>query len=345
MLEMRPEFRRDPLYDRWVVFSPERQRRPIDFAIPSLPVHTMDPFAPGHERLTPSEVFSIRDSGKPNEKGWRVRIVPNRFPAVRIEGNLESVGDDIYDRMTGIGAHEVIIETPDVEKPFEALPVPHIAEIFGGYRARILDLNKDSRFQFIYVFKNVRAMAGASLRHAHSQLIAMPLVPPAVEAKLDRARAYFERKRRSVFTDILNAERKAEVRVIAENDGFVLFCPYASRFPFEMAIFPKRHQPNFADCQGNELTLLAEILKSGLTRLHRVLEDPAYNVLLHTAPLVRPDADGTPRFATTKTDYCWHLEILPRLGFLAGFELGLDSYMNTVFPEDAARFLRGEAIK
>jgi UDPglucose--hexose-1-phosphate uridylyltransferase len=132
---------------------------------------------------------------------------------------------------------------------------------------------------------------------------------------------------------------------VAENDGFVLFCPYASRFPFEMAIYPKKHGPNFSDCTAHDLALLAEILRSGLTRLSQVLEHPGYNIMLHTAPLNRPGPDGTTKYASTQVDYCWHMEIVPRMAMLAGFEVGLGSYMNSIFPEDAAQFLRGEVVK
>jgi UDPglucose--hexose-1-phosphate uridylyltransferase len=336
-----PEFRRDPLHNTWVVFAPERQRRPQDFAPTGLQNATLDPFAEGHERLTPPEVYAIRkEKTKPNEPGWQVRVVPNRYPAMRIEGKLEASPVGLYDRVTGIGAHEVIIETPHGDVALEELPVPAVAEIFSAYRERMLDLDKDTRFQHIYVFKNVGASAGASLAHAHSQLVALPLIPSYVEGKLVRAREHFLAKQRSLFSDILHTERTDGSRLVAENDSFVLFCPFASRFPFELAIFPKRHHPDFVSSTTLEIHDLAEILRFALQRLNSVLEKPGYNMLLHTAPLWRP---ATERFASARHDYSWHLEIVPRFNSLAGFELGLGAYINTVYPEDAARFLRGEA--
>ena len=209
-----------------------------------------------------------------------------------------------------------------------------------AYRERIVDLDKDSRFQLVYIFKNVGPSAGASLIHAHSQIVALPVVPPLVEAKLARARAHFVAKQRSLFSDILHLERADASRLVAENDGYSLFCPFASRFPFELAIFPKRHHPDYASCNPTELHDLAEVLKFAIQRLNAVLEKPGYNLLLHTAPLRRP---STERYASTRYDYSWHVEILPRFSAIAGFELGLGSYINTVFPEEAARFLRGEA--
>jgi UDPglucose--hexose-1-phosphate uridylyltransferase len=324
-----------------VVFAPERQRRPQDFAPTVLQSGTIDPFAEGNERLTPPEVFAIRkEKTKPNEPGWRVRVVPNRYPAMRVEGRLEANPVGLYDQLTGIGAHEVIIETPDSNLALEDLAVAGIAEVLTSYRERILDLDKDLRFQHIYIFKNVGPSAGASLSHAHSQLVALPLVPPHVEGKLIRAREHYLAKQRSLFSDILHTEKVEGTRLVAENDGYHLFCPFASRFPFEMAVFPKRHHPDFTSCPATELHALAEVLKFALHRLNTILEKPGYNLLLHTAPLRRPD---TERFASARYDYSWHIEIVPRFNSIAGFEIGLGSYINTVYPEDAARFLRGEA--
>jgi UDPglucose--hexose-1-phosphate uridylyltransferase len=337
---MTPEFRRDPLHNTWVVFAPERQRRPNDFQPAFLPSAALDPFAEGNERLTPPEVYAIRkEKTKPNEPGWRVRVVPNRYPALRIEGQLDPAPVGLYDRVTGVGAHEVIIETPDAKIALEDLSVNAIADVFSSYRERIIDLDKDLRFQHIYIFKNVGPSAGASLAHAHSQLVALPLVPPAVEGKLNRARAHYEARQRSLFSDIIQTERSFSTRMVAENDGYVLFCPYASRFPFEMSIFPKRHHPEFISCTSNELRDLAEVLRFALQRLNAVLEKPGYNLLLHMAPLKR---SGTERFGHLRHDYSWHLEIVPRFNSLAGFEIGLGAYINTVYPEEAARFLRGE---
>ena len=337
---MTPEFRRDPLHNIWVVFAPERQRRPQDYAAATLSPTALDPFAEGNERLTPPEVFALRkEKTKPNEPGWRVRVVPNRYPALRIEGQLDAKPEGLYDRVSGIGAHEVIIETPDEKTALEDLTISGMAEVFATYRERILDLDKDSRFQHIYIFKNFGPSAGASLAHAHSQLVALPIVPPLVEAKLLRAREHFATKQRSLFSDILHTERSGGTRMVAENDGYALFCPYASRFPFEMAVFPRRHHPDFVSCHPNELHDLAEIVRFALQRLNAVLEKPGYNLLLHTAPLKRPLNE---RFASAKHDYCWHLEIVPRFQSLAGFEIGLGAYINPVYPEDAARFLRGE---
>jgi UDPglucose--hexose-1-phosphate uridylyltransferase len=339
---MTPEFRRDPLHNTWVVFAPKRQRRPQEFGAPAMPgAGPVDPFAAGNERLTPYEVFALRDeNSRPNEPGWRVRVVPNRYPAMEIEGPLAGKPVGPYDHLAGIGAHEVVIETPDGDRGLEELPVPAIAEVLSAWRERINDLDRDLRFQHIYIFKNVGPNAGASVAHAHSQIVALPIIPPLIEGKLLRARAHYQAKQRSLFTDILHTEREDGSRLVAENDSFVLFCPYASRFPFELAIFPKRHHPDYASCAAPELQDLAEVLRFALQRLSSVLQKPGYNLLLHTAPLRRR---ATEHFASMRDDYCWHLEITPRFNPIAGFEVGLGSFINTVFPEEAARYLRGEA--
>jgi len=338
---MTPEFRRDPLHDTWVAFAPKRQRRPQEFGLPTeIPKGHLDPFAAGNERLTPPEVFALRDDpSRHNEPGWRVRVVPNRYPAMEIEGPLVGRPVGLYDHLTGIGAHEIVVETPD-DRRLEELSVPGITDVLVAWRDRINDLDRDTRFQHIYIFKNVGAAAGASMAHAHSQIVALPVIPPLIEGKLRRARAHYETKQRSLFADILHTEREDGSRLVAENDSFILFCPYASRFPFELAIFPKRHHPDYGSCAGPELQDLAEVLRFALQRVSSVLQKPGYNLLLHTAPLRRRATD---RFESTRDDYSWHIEITPRFNPLAGFEVGLGSYINTVFPEEAARYLRGEA--
>jgi UDPglucose--hexose-1-phosphate uridylyltransferase len=231
-----PELRKEPFSGRWVVFSPERKQRPQEFPVFPLP-KTLNAFLGGHEELTPPEVFAVRAAGTlPNKPGWRVRVVPNRFPALRIEGDLNPEAVGFYDKINGIGAHEVIIETPLAEPSLESLPVDHIADVLKAYRARTLDLMRDTRFRYILIFKNQGPLAGASLSHAHSQLIALPITPLAVKQKLQTCRKYYEDKERCLFEDLLRQEQKEGTRVVYENNGFAVFCPYASRFTFEHCI-------------------------------------------------------------------------------------------------------------
>lgn len=333
-----PEFRKDPLVGRWVVFAPERKQRPQEYGKLDLPVPATDAFAEGNESLTPPEVFAVRPQGSPaNGPGWRVRVVPNRYPALRIEGSLDPEAVGFYDRMNGIGAHEVIIETPDSKKSLEELPIEGVADVLTAFKVRISDLMKDARFRYLLVFKNVGPMAGASLGHAHSQLIAMPVTPQAVKEKLDAAKNYYDLKERNIFQDILQNELRTGERVVYQNHGFVVFCPFASRFPFELSVLPRRQSPDFHTIDEHELVLLADALKTALQRLNVALGNPNYNMILHTAPVRRPRKNY---WSSIEADYRWHIEILPRLTGVAGFEFGTGFFINTTLPEEAAQFLR-----
>jgi UDPglucose--hexose-1-phosphate uridylyltransferase len=334
-----PELRRDPIVaSRWVVFSPERRQRPQELPLPSRPLPGGSPFTQGNERLTPPEVFAIRAPGSPpNSPGWKVRVVPNRFPALRIEGELGREPVGFYDRMNGIGAHEVIIETPDPSLDLEDQSQEGVADVLKAFRARMADLKQDVRLRYVLIFKNVGSLAGATLRHPHSQLIALPVIPRSVQEKLHYAKLHWEAKERSIFEDVLRSEQKSGERMVAENSGFAAFCPYASRFPFEVCIMPKFHAPDFYTLDEHNLALLAEILRTILRKLRRGLKQLHYNFLIHTAPFRDPRS-----LALSFVDeaFRWHIEILPRLANVAGFEYGSGFYINTVLPEEAAEFLR-----
>src|SRR4051812_18734654 len=199
------ELRKDPILGRWVIISTERAKRPTDFRSPK-PVAkgTMCPFCPGNEDKTPPEILAYREGdGGANTPGWRTRVVPNRFPALAIEGKLERRGDGMFDRMNGVGAHEVIIESPQHDATFANMPDKAIEDALWAFRDRIVDLTRDSRLQYCLIFKNHGEAAGASLEHTHCQLIALPIVPRTVRQELKSAKEYFEYKERCVFCDVL----------------------------------------------------------------------------------------------------------------------------------------------
>jgi UDPglucose--hexose-1-phosphate uridylyltransferase len=326
-----------------VVFAPERKQRPQDYKHQDLPPTSVDAFAAGNESYTPPELYAVRPpDSAPNSPGWRVRVVPNRFPALRIEGNLDPEAVGFYDKMNGIGAHEVIIETPEPTLALEDQSLENVTEVLNAYRVRMLDLMKDARFRYILIFKNVGPLAGASLAHAHSQLMAMPVTPRTVKDKLRTAQEYFEKKDRNIFEDILRDEIKTGDRMVYENNGFAVFCPYASRFPFELAIFPKRQSPDYHSLDAHELVLLADALRVGLGKLGRGLGQPDYNLILHTGPVRRSRKNY---WTSIDFDFRWHIEILPRLVGVAGFEFGTGFYINTTLPEEAAQFLRQVKLK
>jgi UDPglucose--hexose-1-phosphate uridylyltransferase len=273
----------------------------------------------------------MRDNGsKPNTPGWQLRVISNKYPALKIEGELHREGEGIFDKMSGIGAHEVIIETPDHQRDLVDLPLDGVQKVIWAYRERVVDLRRDSRFKYVMVFKNQGEAAGASLEHAHSQLIATPVVPKRVFEELEGSQRYYDYKERCLFCDIIRQETRWETRVACETDQFVALQPFAARFPFETWILPKRHGNSFADIGDSELQDFARILKTVLAKLREALSDPPYNYSLHTDALHGNGQDF----------YHWHLEIIPKLTRVAGFEWGTGFYINPVSPEEAAAYLR-----
>jgi UDPglucose--hexose-1-phosphate uridylyltransferase len=331
-----PELRKDPVVGRWVIIATERVRRPSAFTVLHYP-RKGGPcaFCAGREDETPPEILAYRDeSGERDGVGWRVRVVPNKFPALRIEGDLERRGLGIYDLMNGVGAHEVIIESPDHDRDLSALPTSAVAEVLHAYRERIADLKRDDRFRSVLVFKNHGVEAGASLEHPHSQLIATPVVPLVVADELHFARSYHGYRERCLFCDILTQEIEGRARIVAEGTRVVAFAPFAARVPFETWIIPRRHAAAFEQGDDALLADCADILRTVLRKLDRALSDPPFNLLLHSAPFGASD----------NPSYHWHFEIMPKLTGMAGFELGSGFHINPVPPEDAARMLRDTAI-
>jgi UDPglucose--hexose-1-phosphate uridylyltransferase len=328
-----PELRRDPIVGRWVIIATERARRPSDLSTcPPPPQPALCPFCPGHEDKTPREVYvsGRHPSAPPNGPGWKVRVVPNRFPALKIEGDLDRQAEGIYDRMNGIGAHEVIVETPEHGRALKDLAPAELTEVLFAFKARILDLRNDMRFRYILAFKNHGHLAGASLDHTHSQLIALPVVPRQVIEEIEGAKRHYDLKERCIFCDVVGQERRDRTRLVHENDEFVVFAPYAPRSPFETWIMPKRHESNFEAEPKERLAFLAEALGTTMRRIASALGDPAYNFIIHSNP-VRDAASPS---------YHWHVEIMPALTQVAGFEWGSGFHINPVPPEEAAEFLR-----
>lgn len=327
-----PELRRDPLLGRWVIIATDRAYRPSD--IPKPPPAAPGaycPFCPGHEAATPPEVLAHRPAGgAPNGPGWTLRVVPNRYPALMVEGDLDREGVGPYDRMNGIGAHEVIIETPEHQPDLGDLTAEQVEAVLWAYRERILDLRRDVRLRYVLVFKNQGRSAGATLEHGHSQLIALPIVPRQVEEELAGARKHFEAKERCLFCDIIAHERREQVRVVSENADAIAISPWAARSPFETWILPKRHDARFEELARPQAHGVAEILRQTVHRLDLALQRAPYNFMLHTAPL----REGQ------MPHYHWHIEVVPALAQVAGFEWGSGFHINPTPPEEAAAFLR-----
>ncbi len=328
-----PELRKDPIVGRWVIIAIERAKRPHDFKPQeqSLVEGGACPFCEGNEAMTPPEIVAYRDRGaRPNGPGWRVRVVSNKFPALKIEGSLNKRGEGIYDMMAGVGAHEVIIESPQHHLSLAALSEENIREILWVYRDRLVDLKKDNRLVHGLIFKNVGPAAGASLEHTHSQLIVTPTVPISVGEEMAGALEFYNYRGRCIFCDMIQQELATESRVVLDTADFTAFCPYASRFPFETWILPKSHSSHYENIPKPGVEDLAAMLRNVLQKLESALQTPPYNYIIHTASF---DHQELPH-------YHWHIEIIPRLTKVAGFEWGSGFYINPVPPEDAARFLR-----
>ncbi len=324
------EIRKDYVTDTWVVISEERARRPKDYVKPHSPVvQKICVFCEGNEKMTPPEIFAFRSEGTAADApGWWIRTVPNKFPALRIEGELEKTSGSVFTSMTGIGCHEVVIESPDHERPIALLETGQVMELLEMYRSRLADLTKDRRFKYILIFENHGAEAGASLEHPHSQIIATPMIPVYVAGELRGAEHYFsDMGGECIYDAIINEELSQSRRVVFENRSFVCLAPFASKYPYELMILPRRHASSFVECTNREMADLADILRNTLSSLYRVLEDPPYNFYIHTAPVNTREHPF----------YHWHIEIIPRVSKLAGFERGTGFYINSLSPENATK--------
>ncbi|MGD9807304.1 MAG: DUF4931 domain-containing protein [Deferribacterales bacterium] len=334
------ELRYDPVKQIWSVIATDRSRKPDDFLVKRLLFRqdevSVCPFCVGNEDKAGKEIYALKDGDE-----WLTRVVPNRYPAFRIEGELKRTGHGIYDAVNAIGAHEVVIETPKHCVHPGNYTEDVLYNLFYTFKERMNDLKKDMRFRYIMPFKNYGLLAGSAIEHPHSQIIALPVTPNVVKTKLAAALAHYQSKERCLFCDILDQERSENKRIIYENQDFVAFCPYASALPFEVNIYPKRHSHCFATSDEGELTGLADITKEIFNRLYNCLEDPPFNMVVHTSPPVvkRPSQPGY--WTSIKEDFHWHIEITPRLSGVAGFETGTGFYINSVAPESAAEFLRG----
>lgn len=334
-----PELRKDPVSNGWVIFSTERGKRPSDFESEKVISSSNScPFCPGHEEETPNEIDVVRSNTE--KPYWDVRVIPNKYKALCIEGDINREGVGMFDKMNGIGAHEVIIESPNHNDNLADMSLDHIHKVLTIYKKRITELYKDKRFRYILIFRNYGERAGASLNHPHTQIIATPITPISVKSELDAARHYYYEKERCLFCDIIKQEITLKDRIIEQNDHFVSMSPFAARFPFEVTIYPKRHSCDFSNIPDDLIGSFAYILKDILYRIKTVLNNPSYNFLIHTIPNTNSWKRRTNYWETIDSDFHWHIEIFPRLSRVAGFEWGTGFYINPTLPEDAAKYLR-----
>ena len=327
------EIRRDPITGRTVVIDRGPFRRRDDFDLE--PARLDDevkacPLCEGREGDAGPEILAWREGGPANVPGWSVRVVPNRNPVLRIEGGMEIRGDGVFQTRDGLGAHEVIVETPLHDQPLHALDADRIWRVLWAWRTRMQDLKRDSRFTSIVIFKNHGRAAGARLDHAHSQLAAFPIVPPALAEKVHCSSRHHEATGRCIFCDVIAEEARDGRRMICDDESVIAYAPFASRVPFETWITPRDHAPRFEETSDRSMEVTAERLRAIMSGIDWALERPAYNLVLHSAPLTG-EADA---------GFHWHLEILPRVTRYSGQEWGSGMFRNPVPPEEAAKALR-----
>ncbi len=326
------ELRRDPLLRRWVIIAPERRPDLIARRLGrSSLVHEIPcPFCPGNEYLNPEEIYVERvERTEQNAHGWAVRITPDRKPLLRIEGTLERRGVGLFDLMSATGAHELVTDTPDHDAHWADFDLAQMERLLRSYLVRYSDLRKDRRFRHAVIMKNYGA-PWSRYPHQHSHIVAMPFTPRRIDDEFIGAKEYYALKERCVLCDSLREEEKRSERVIAANDDFVAVAPFASGFPFETWLMPRRHMADFGKLDRRDLPQLAAIFQETMSKLRTTLEDPHFSLALHSGPL-----NGE-----REEEFHWHWELIPHLSGELGMEWATGVYFNPVAPEDAASCLR-----
>lgn len=347
-----PELRRDPIIGRWVIISTERAKRPNQFGV----IMEQDAPAPGekcplcegNEHMTHPEIAGVRRYGTaPNTPGWSVRVVPARNPILGIDGDLDRHGSGMYDLMNARGAHEIIIERPQHHFNPETDPIGAQNQLALNMQViidRIKDLEKDPRIKYVLVFKNYGKAAGEGyFGHPHMQIMATPVNLKRVKEELVGSKQYYEYRERCIFCDIIKQEVQAGQRIMVETKHFIVIAPFASRFPFESWLLPKKHSCDFYKIGPAEIEDLAQTISLLYAKARKVIGDFPYNALLHTAPF-RRRSEKKGYWDTIEYDFHWHFEFLPVLSHMAGFEWGSGFYINPLPPEDATKAVREAVI-
>ena len=344
-----PELRKDPIVGRWVIIATERAMRPgniVDFNGSGKEDKSDEcPFCEHHESMVPPEICAIRDHhSQANAAGWKVRVVPSRKPFLKIESHFQRRGHGLYDVVNGFGAHEIIIETPQHIANMADLDVPQIQLVIQTYVIRYNDLERNPQLKFVMAYKNFeRTLGPGKAAHSRSQIIATPVNPMRTKDKLIGARHYFQYHDRCIYCDLIHQEKEAQKRLVLETEHFIVLTPFASRFPFEVWILPKKHHCDFAKGVTGMEGDLAKALKETLLKIKNGLNNPDYNFVVHSAPF-RRERTITTDWKTIEDDFHWHIEVMPRLTRVAGFEKGTGFYICSIPPEQTAEYLRGVKV-
>ncbi|MDR1959500.1 MAG: hypothetical protein LBQ54_10755 [Planctomycetaceae bacterium] len=361
------EYRQDPLSGRWVVIAEERANRPNQFDVPygteGKGHKTRCPFCPGNEADTPDEIDAIRsEDGTKNDSAWMTRVVPNRFPAITTQKKWGEWENDLLvhsekllfshnQSFPGYGSHEVLIETPRHLLSIAEFDDHEILNMFRIYRRRLLAHREAGIWKHALIFKNVGASAGASLFHTHSQLMAMPFVPPPIRQELRREVRYYESHKRCYWCGLIDDELAEAKRVVSETEHFLMLCPFVSRFPMEISIFPKRHCSHFELMSENLTDALAFFVRKCVRTLEKAVfwnNGPlAYNMILKSGPFAVQEycTDKNTQNSEDLSACChFYITLLPSLAKAAGFEWGTGLHINPISPETAAQRLRDNSI-
>ncbi len=328
------EFRQDIVSGDWVIIAPGRSGRPHSFKEKRIRKPAPKSTCP-FENLRESGNWPPRELLPSDEKKWRIALIPNKYPALTHDGPVCSVEftEGIYTAKTGVGWHDIVV-TRDHNKNFAEIDLPLAVEIFSLFQKYHREAAEDKCHQYVVPFFNWGAAAGASLWHPHYQMLALPAVPARVVHSLAGAKRYFENNHRCVRCDVIRFERRAKERVIEENKHAIAIAPYASKFSYELRIFPKIHAPSFRNESAAVVRDVVMLLRSVMKRMKKYLNDPDLNFFIHDAPL----KNGNYPY------HHWHAEISPRISPAAGFEASTGMYINGVAPETATAILRGRKI-
>ncbi len=331
------QFRQDNITKKWVLIAPKRALRPdalnTEPAMPdNLPeVDSACVFCPGNENLNPDTILVM-----PNERKWKIRVIPNKFETLshKLAKPLEGDRGDFYITRPGVGDHEVIIMRSH-QKVLALQDLSDIEEAVKAWQARMITLQNHAEVRYIHIIQNHGKLSGATVLHPHFQLFTLPFVPNHLQDELAGAAGFYREHDKCVYCELIDRELKDGRRVVFDSPDFIVFCLFASKVPFQLRVIPKKHRASFTDISNSEQKALAKTLKEVLAKIYKKLNNPSYNFYIHTIPLCTPK----PAFCDPAS-YHWHLEILPRINYWAGFELGTEIYVNPVAPEDAAELLR-----
>lgn len=328
------EIRLNPITREWVIIAREKGRKPEDFIIvkenrkPPEFLKTC-PFCPGNETVTPKETFKICD-----EKGWKIRVVPNKFAVLSNEGERARSHTGLRKNVNGVGTHEVIIETPIHNLTAATMPLEQLKEVIQTYKDRFLETYRDQRVDHVILFKNSGAASGTTIEHPHSQVVGIPVMPLHIRSRIENAMRFFDDTGECLMCRTIKDELNEGARIVMDTKHFTAFVPYAALSPFHTWIFPKKHSGFFADMQSDEIWDIASNLKSIMARLCHGLNNPDFNYVVMS---------GNPSDVNSGFIH-WYLSIVPRVAMASGFELGSGVYINSLIPEKAAEYLRNVKI-